>query len=212
MTVNYDCRLREWHAGTNSAVYTEGTVNTPGDTDRFWTAEMTFTFEALAANSSRSYPTPSENEVWFMNFGRSEQSLDVTTDNKYVVNNDIPTQWWSWQPCNAINLHLQDRWGLVQFKRVSNDKKFSFERWHIYRALFDTLDAMKTYIALNAKYTDLPEELDLPPYLLSRTCVEVPEITLTTRNNQTDFLITVKSRLLTHKPAHIRSDRLVTFQ
>ena len=138
--------------------------------------------------------------------------MNVTADNRYVQNRNIPTQWWSWQPCYAINLHLQDRWGLVQFKRDSNDKKFKFERWHIYRALFDMLDAMKKYKALNAKYTNLVEELDLPPYLLSRTCVEIPEIELKTRNGEKDFLITVKSKLITHKPAHIRSDRLVTFE
>ena len=101
---------------------------------------------------------------------------------------------------------------MVQFKRDSNDKKFSFERWHIYRALFGTLDAMKKYIALHSKYTGLIEELDVPPYLLSRTCVEVPEIKLTTRNGTTDYLITVKSTLINHRPAHIRSDRLVTLQ
>ena len=208
----YTFRLKEWHAGTNSAVYAEGTVNTPGDTDRFWTAEMSFTFDALAANSSRPSSTPTDKEAWFINFGRSEQNLNVTVDNRYVVNRNLPTRWWSWQPCNAINLHLQDRWGLVQFKRYLNDKRFNFERWHIYRALFDMMDAMKKYKALNAKYTDLLEELDLPPYLLSRTCVEIPEIALTTNNGQKDFLITIKSKLITHKPAHIRSDRLVTFQ
>lgn len=204
--------MKEWHAGTNSAVYHEGTVNTPGDKDKFWTAEMSFTFEALFANSSRTSATLANSEAWFMNFGRSEQNLNVSTDNIYVKNQNLPTRWWSWQACNAVNLMLQDRWGIVQFKRDMNDKIFNFERWHIYRALFDMMDAMKKYKALNAKYTNLIEELDVPPYLLSRTCIEIPEIQLTKRDGKNDFVVTIKSRLINHKPAHIRSDRLVTFE
>ena len=186
-------------------------MNTPGDVDKYWTAEMSFTFEALAANSSRTTEKPANNEAWFINFGRSEQHLNVT-NNTYVQIKGLATRWWSWQPCNAINLQLQDRWGLVQFKTDINDQQFNFPRWHIYRALFDMMDAMKKYKALHAKYTDQIEELDVPPYLLSQTCVEVPEIILTTNNGVIDFLVTIKSRLIAHKPAHIRSDRLVTFQ
>ena len=38
------------------------------------------------------------------------------------------------------------RWGLVQFRRSMANKKFLFNKWHIYRALFDMLDAMKVCI------------------------------------------------------------------
>ena len=172
---------------------------------------MSFTFEALAANSTRSQQKPNQNEVWFINFGRSEQALNITQDNRYVKAPGVPLSWWSWQPCDAINLHLQDRWGLVQFKANINDKQFNFENWHIYRALFDVMDAEKKYKALNAKYTDQLVELPIPPYLLSQTCVEIPEVALTKTNDQRDFLVTVKSKLKANVTAHIRSDRYVTF-
>lgn len=204
-------RLKEWNAGTISAVYTEGTVNRPGDTDTFWTAEMSFTFEALAMNSIRRSQRPSDNEVWFINFGRSEQTLNVTHDYVYVKNGNIPTKWWSWQPCGAINLHLQDRWGLVQFKRDFNEGSFSFDRWHIYRTLFDLMDAEKKYKALNARYTDTLSELEIPPYIMSEVCVEIPNIDITMRNGHQDFLVTIKSKLVSNITAHIRSDRYVTF-
>ena len=103
-----------------------GTVNIPRDVDRFWTAEMSFTFDALAANSSRSSPTPANNEVWFINFGRSEQSLSVTADSRYVVYRNIPTQWWSWQPCNAVNLQLQ---GGVWFSFLATKNPYML-KWH----------------------------------------------------------------------------------
>lgn len=212
-------RTREWHASPKKAVHYEGTVNTPGDTDKFWTAEMSFSFANLSANSTRVSPTPYANEVWFIQFGRSEQKL-IVKNGKYEKAPNSTTDWWSWQPCDAINLHLQDRWGLVQFKKNLDDKNFRFQKWHIYKSLFDMMDAMKKHKAINGGYTTAIEELDIPPYLLSRTCVDVPEIKLTRRNetlpdgNVTlvrDFDVVIKSMYVSHAPAHIRSDRYVTF-
>jgi hypothetical protein len=141
---------------------------------------------------------------------------------QYKIVPGSESQWWSWQQCDTFNLLLQDRWGLVQFKKNLSDKKFQFNRWHIYKALFDMRDAMKKFQSINGKYTNKIEELDVPPYLLSGTCVEIPEITFTFKNNAiafnyvtnpiTGFVVTVKSKLISHKPAHIRSDRYVTFQ
>ena len=192
-------------------MYAEGTVNTPGDKDKFWTAEMSFTFRALAEKSERlSRITPDDGDVWFMNFGRSEQMLNVTDNNTYVKARGIPTGWWSWQHCGAINLHLQDRWGLVQFSKGTKEP-FYFKYWHLFRALFDILDAEKKYKALNAKYTDDIAELDLPPYLMSEVCVDIPTIKLTQRDGRHDFLATVKSKLYTNEATlYIRSDGYVT--
>ena len=171
---------------------------------------MSFTFDALALNSTRRSSSPDDDEVWFINFGRSEQTLNVSDSNTYVKARGVPTDWWSWQPCGAINLHLQDRWGLMQFKKDSGGS-FNFDRWHIYRALFDTMNAEKKHKVLNAKYTDNLAELDLPPYLMSGVCVDLPTIELTQRDGQQDFFATVKSKLLQNITAHIRSDRYVTF-
>ena len=135
-------------------MYAEGTVNTPGDVDKFWTTEMSFTFRALATKSDRlSRITPDDGGVWFMNFGISEQTLNVTDNNTYVTARRILPDWWLWQPCGTINLHLQDRRGHVQL--ANNTKKpFYFKYWHTFRALFGVLDTEKKYKALNAKYTD----------------------------------------------------------
>lgn len=203
-----------WSAGVTHAVYTSGTVNRPLDVDKFWSVEFSFTFDALAQNSTRTTPSPQNGEVWFMQFGRGYWKLNITSDGQYVKTStvDYPEDWWSWQPCGAINLHLQDRWGLVQFKRSLMDKKFLFNKWHIYRALFEMLDAMKKYKAINGKYTSDIQQLQVPYYLFSRACVEIPTIKLVTRNGTKDFEVTVTSRLITQPPGHIRSDKYVWFQ
>ena len=40
------------------------------ETDKYWSVEWSFTFEALAKESQRMQPAPSADEVWFLNFGR----------------------------------------------------------------------------------------------------------------------------------------------
>ncbi|XP_060577885.1 uncharacterized protein LOC132735000 [Ruditapes philippinarum] len=213
--------FQDWQPDVRKAVNTDGTVNTPGDEDKYWSIEVSLSFAKLAERSQRAQPNPVENEAWFIQFGRSEQNLTVEK-GQYKIVPGSESQWWSWQQCDTINLLLQDRWGLVQFKKNLSDKKFRFDRWHIYKALFVMRDAMKKFQSVNGKYTNKIEELDVPPYLLSGTCVEVPEITFTFKNNAiafnyvtnpiTGFVVTVKSKLISHKPAHIRSDRYVTFQ
>lgn len=201
-----------WQAYAQSVVHTEGTLNTPGDNDTFWSVEISLPFQRLAESSQREQHQPIENEAWFVQFGRVEYQLSVNNGQYVKLPNSQPT-WWSWQSCDAINLHLQDRWGLVQFKRDLQDRQFKFEKWHVYRALFDMLDAMKKYAAINGFYTDAIEELDVPPYILSRTCVYKPTIRLIKNENGTDFDVSVQSMLLSDtQTGHIRSDKYVTFR
>lgn len=201
-----------WHPDARKEIYFEGTINKPGDEDRFWSVEMSFSFRSLAHESSRNQVEPMENEVWFMQFGRSEQPLVVNSAGQYEKMPNSTTQWWSWQPCGTVNLHIQDRWGLVQFKTNKNDKTFIFQKWHIYKALFDLFNALKVYEALNGKYVSAVEELDVPPYLLSRTCVEIPQIRVVHHGNSTGFIGTIRSMYLSHAPAHISEDRYVWFE
>jgi hypothetical protein len=201
----------KWDSGVERAIYTEGTVNDPTDRDKYWSLEMTLPFTKLAQNSRRVQPYPYDNEVWFSQFARPQQYLRVDKNGEYEKDPNATSLWWVWQPCYTLHGHLQDRWGHVQFKRTFTDRKFTFERWHIYKALFDSLNAMKQYRALNGFYTDDIRELDIPPYLMSRTCVEIPKLDVSNSKENANFNITVHSLLLANTTAFIRSDRYVTF-
>lgn len=49
--------------------------------------------------------------------------------------------------CVSILLNIFPcRFGLVQFKKDLNDKSFSYNSWHLYRALFEVFDAMHVSI------------------------------------------------------------------
>ncbi|XP_052820559.1 uncharacterized protein LOC128246410 [Mya arenaria] len=208
---NESIREKEWHPDARKEVYVDGTVNKPGDIDKYWSVEMALSFDNLKDHSERVQPNPIDDEVCFVQFGRSEQHLE-NVNGEYRKKKNSTTDWWAWQPCDAINLHLQDRWGLVQFKRTLADNEFKFTKWHIYKSLFDMMNGMKKYKALHGRYVNTIEELDIPPYLLSRNCVDIPEIRIEDRNGTKGFDITVKSMFLSHKPAHIREDRYVYFK
>lgn len=201
----------KWDSGVKRAIYTEGTVNDSSDRDKYWSFEMSLPFTKLAENSRRVQMYPDDNEVWFSQFARPQQQLRVNENGEYEKDPNATILWWVWQPCYTLHGHLQDRWGQIQFKRSLSDRTFKFERWHIYKALFDTLNAMKLYKALNGYYTDVIEELDIPPYLMTRTCVDIPKLDISNRKNNANFNITVKSMLLPNITAFIRSDRFVTF-
>lgn len=197
----------EWNATIEIAIHREGTLNTFGDEDKFWSVELSIPFETLSEQSDRVRSEPEDNEVWFVQLGKSQPNLTVE-NGTYQHGPYFNWHWWAWQPCFAHNMHLQDRWGLVQFKTNLQDSKFRFQLWHIYRSLFDVFDALQKYKAINGLYTYELQLLDVPTYLWSRACVEIPSISF---HSAVDFNVTVTSLLLPGISANISSEKRVVF-
>ena len=81
----------------------------------------------------------------------------------------------------------------------------------ILRILHDTTLSQCIFQAYQGKhgnFIDQLEELNVPPYLFTRRCVEIPTISV---DNGAQFNVTVKSRILTDVVGHIRQDRYVSF-
>ncbi len=62
---------------------------------------------------------PKAGEQWRVNFSRVQWSLDVK-DGKYMKRTDakgelLPENNWVWSPQGAVNMHMPERWGHVQF-------------------------------------------------------------------------------------------------
>jgi hypothetical protein len=96
-----------------------GTLNRPGDRDEGWTVELAMPWKILreAAPGRRA---PRAGEQWRVNFSRVEWQTDVK-DGAYVKRVDtktgkpLPEDNWVWSPQGAINMHMPERWGFVQF-------------------------------------------------------------------------------------------------
>ncbi|MCW5964360.1 MAG: carbohydrate-binding family 9-like protein [Bryobacterales bacterium] len=98
--------------GLKTAVYVDGTLNDPSDTDRGWTVEIAFPWTAFASRAPVKRPEPGDR--WRVNFSRVQWRVDVR-DGKYVKVPGVKENNWVWTPQGLIDMHVPEKWGFVQF-------------------------------------------------------------------------------------------------
>ena len=106
-------------AGLQVGVEVRGTINKPGDRDEGWSVEIAMPWTTLkeAAPERR---VPREGDQWRINFSRVEWDADVVR-GKYAkrlkpgTKDPLPEHNWVWSPQGAVNMHMPERWGFVQF-------------------------------------------------------------------------------------------------
>ena len=109
-------------AGMRTAVDVRGTINKPGDRDEGWTVEIALPWKILS-EAAPDHRAPKAGDRWRVNFSRVQWQVDVT-DNRYVkrlkpgTTDPLPENNWVWSPQGAINMHMPERWGYVQFSNV----------------------------------------------------------------------------------------------
>lgn len=110
--------LLSWDAqGLRSAVHVSGTINHPGDKDKGWSVEMALPLKSVLFWGDRPVR---KGDVWRVNFSRVEWDLDVH-DGKYAPVMDAssgrrrPEHNWVWTPQGAINMHIPEKWGYLEF-------------------------------------------------------------------------------------------------
>ncbi len=101
-------------AGLRSAVRVKGTVNEPSDVDEGWTVELAIPWVALKALSADTVAPPGGAERWRVNLARMRAS-EPAQDAGGKVRRDMSV----WAAQGAVNMHLPERWGQVEFAGVS---------------------------------------------------------------------------------------------
>lgn len=104
--------------GLKVGVHVDGTLNRPGDRDRGWTVELALPWDVLWQAAAERRP-PHAGERWRVNFSRVEWDV-AARGGTYVKRTDasgrpLPEHNWVWSPQGAVNMHMPERWGYVQF-------------------------------------------------------------------------------------------------
>lgn len=153
--------VNEWNIeGLQSAVHLDGTLNQPRDRDRGWTVELALPWRGLGQRPPRL------GEQWRINFSRVEWTLD-TAGGRYAKRLDpttkrsLPEANWVWSPQYAVNMHMPEMWGVVEF---AGDSTGPFHpaadepvRWALRRLYY----AERRYHERHGRYAADPRALGL---------------------------------------------------
>ena len=161
-----------WEAtGLRSAVALRGTLNHPGDCDDGWTVEIAIPWRALRETAPGKRP-PRAGDQWRVNFSRVEWLTDQK-DGRYLKRLDATTgrpvgpDNWVWSPQGVVDMHMPERWGLVQFSgRTSGlgtepfvDDPDDAVKWALRRIYY----RQRVYRARTGRYATSLDALDGPP-------------------------------------------------
>ncbi|BFZ07100.1 hypothetical protein BsWGS_10139 [Bradybaena similaris] len=202
--------LTFWESEVMSEVFVKGTLNNPKRKDEYWTIEVAIPFTSLYQGSGATInrTAPENGETWRANFIRAE--WPVKNEGKYYEKQtDASTDWWVWQAPEVVNVHLPERWGLIQFQdsKVNSTDFVRNDKWIATNALLDTYSALKAFHAVTGRYTDRKELLRLPTYILSGKCLADLHIDL----DWTGFKVTARSLGKNSEEGHIRTDHFLWF-
>jgi hypothetical protein len=102
--------------GLQTAVRVHGTINDPSDTDKGWDVEIAMPFAAFDrhARPAGRAVVPRTGEIWKLNFSRVEWDARVMK-GKYTKVPDAPEHNWVWSPMGLIDMHVPQRWGIIEF-------------------------------------------------------------------------------------------------
>lgn len=161
-------------AGMQTAVYVDGTLNNPNDTDKSWSVGVFIPWKSIY-EVIRGKEKPDPGEQMRVNFSRVQWTTEVR-DGKYVKipiegETNIREYNWVWAPTGIINIHLPEFWGYVQFSDkvagTGTDEFIKSEDEDIKWILRNLYYRQQEYKSVHGEYASLtaalkPEELSAP--------------------------------------------------
>ena len=101
--------------GLKTAVAIQGTLNNSTDKDRGWTVEIAIPW--IAFTTRQPVPKPAAGAQWRANFSRVEwpKGVDSNSPAANQPNHHLEDNW-VWTPQGAINMHIPEKWGYLNFR------------------------------------------------------------------------------------------------
>lgn len=165
--------LNAWDIrGLKSAVHIDGTINDPTDVDNKWTVELAIPFKVLK-ECAPGRNLPKAGDQWRFNFSRVEWLVNAE-NGSYIKKKDsvtgkrLPEFNWVWTSQEAINLHIPEMWGFVQFSEKKagqgRDNFIFVQDEKIKWALRQIYYQEKVYRSITGQYTNDLKLLGLDDY------------------------------------------------
>ncbi|MFA6797831.1 MAG: carbohydrate-binding family 9-like protein [Bacteroidales bacterium] len=185
--------LNAWDiAGLLVGVSLNGTLNDPTDIDEGWCLELALPLDILkeCAPGGR---LPRAGDQWRINFSRVEWRT-VVTDGNYrkeinpETGNPFPEDNWVWSPQGAVNMHMPEMWGYLQFsgreastgqEELIKDRDFEL-KWMLREIYY----AQKEYFGIRGKFANELNHLGLS----ERNYPVVPTINITPTSYEASVL------------------------
>lgn len=204
---------------TSSVRIAGGRLNDPASGATGWSVEIAFPIEKVVVGTSTPNARPADGAIWRMNFARVEWHVKVV-GNKYWLEPSCQScaqpgsrtsDNWVWSPMGAVNLHMPEVWGLLQFsdQAPNTTTPTRYDEWPLRYTAHVLYYALRAYASNNggAITTDVSS---LQPYaeepsVLAGVCTGLPVITPASYPLTYVATITSGSMELT-----MRSDRFIT--
>lgn len=179
--------LNNWEfSGMRSAVYVDGTINNPNDTDRSWSVEVFIPWTSIYQPLHRSDP-PLDGEQIRVNFSRVQWTTTVNNGNYKktpIAGEDKIREYnWVWAPTGVIDIHRPEFWGFVQFsdkKAGTGEELFNFNpdeniKWALRNLYYRQAHYRKTVGNYASALADLqPEDICTKEQLKKITLHSLP--------------------------------------
>jgi hypothetical protein len=106
-------------AGLRSAVRVHGPLNDPREAARGWDVELAIPWRSMDRHTPRP-AAPDPGDRWRLNFSRVQWDAEPVPSPGagppvFRKLPGRPEHNWVWSPTGVIDMHLPDRWGIVEF-------------------------------------------------------------------------------------------------
>ncbi|CAH1239710.1 Hypp5872 [Branchiostoma lanceolatum] len=199
-----------WEMPTmKSGTFVEGPVNNPLVPNKYWTVELALPFKGMIHDCTVAMAPPKHGDQWRINFSRVEWHVK-NVNGHYEKVPGLPEDNWVWSPQHSINMHLPERWGIIQFSTdpVNTTKFQPSPNWPVYSNLVELYNAEKKFFAINGYFTSNLTQLELPDYVRKGKCASVPHVNVIKLYN---FNATVKPFNSSLPKGNIQDDRLIWY-
>lgn len=178
--------------------------------------EIRLPLKELALHTKAVVP-PRPLSFWRINFSRVEWAVRVNKENQYVR---IPGQAednWVWSPQYAVNMHMPENWGYIQFRPSSDDgsivspevpldpewnvRYLSFQLYYAQHAFKEThgcfsatLSALRTYFSS----TDAFECIDVRALKVNATAGTFEALVKVAEKNDQSYVASIRDDSFIH--------------